>query len=563
MASAFDSRAATGLERLIAVLWGRYSFWTVETNAVYAKTTGQDITVTWELERDEQARRASGINIFQARLSSTGTIEFSYKEIGEKDGIVGIFSGTAVPGSTLDSIVDPPENVDVQPVVRVKAVDVVDYGSTIRFTITAGASIPTTVSAGTLQYGIWLEFGKTDCLFFVSFNETINRRNSCSLAPSVIGFEVREQSVDLFLSKILLKSEEFSWFAEIVWWDSPILVGNHSSTDSRNLTILEQRLDLSSTVGNLDANIFEVFHYPIVSKDSRQLLPVIYDQFEPDDDIAVILMDFHVDELYAGGAGTGAQNVPIKGIGAFAENPGDGARIGSNRLQTSMAPIYLDGPYLVETTLFGASQYSGFPDGLNYVAHEGVHRWGIGLSFRNPETGLVESLTDEWCRCHWSESLHTPAFFPVGSKYSEDPLPEASVMAGHVWQDNGDGTFTSLTLLRGLQGLSALDLYLMGLLAPEEVPDTFILRDRVWLEGDRYSATKVPVRIEDIIAVHGPRIPSHETSQKKFVLGVYLLHEPGRLPDPELLARAQAFSEAIPRYFELATDGRMRVTHSM
>ena len=561
IASALDSRAAAGSERMIAVLWASYSFWSVETNAVYAKATSQDLTVTWELERDGQSRLVAGVNIFQARLSSTGTIEFSYKDVAEKDGIVGIFSGTAVPGSTLDSIVDPPINDDVQPVVRVKTVDVVDYGSTIRFTISPGAPIPTTVSTGTLQYQIRFEFGETDCLLYVSFSETNRRGTSCSLSPGAIGFRIREQSVDLFLSKILLKADQFSWSADAVWWDSPLPGNNSSGTDSRSLTVTEQRLDLSTTFGTLGANIFEVFHYPIVTKDSRQLLPVIYGQFEPDEDIAVIVMDFLVDELYAGGGGTGAQNVPIKGIGAFAENPGDGARLGSNRLQMSMAPIYLDGPYLAETRLIGASQYSGFPDGLSFVAHEGVHRWGIGLSFRNPETGLVESLVDEWCSCHWSESLNAPAFFPVGSAYSEDPLLEESIMGGSAWQDNGDGTFSKLPGNPTVRGLSALDLYLMGLLAPEEVPDTFILRDLVRLEGDRYSATKVPVRIEDIIAAHGPRIPSHETSQKKFVLGVYMLHEPGRPPDPDLLARAQAFSEAIPRYFDLATDGRMRVTH--
>jgi len=58
---------------------------------------------------------------------------------------------------------------------------------------------------------------------------------------------------------------------------------------------------------------------------------------------------------------------------------------------------------------------------------------------------------------------------------------EASAMGGGVWQDNTDGTYTQLDddYYVPATGWSYLDLYLMGLAAPAEVPDFFILRNLV------------------------------------------------------------------------------------
>ena len=54
-------------------------------------------------------------------------------------------------------------------------------------------------------------------------------------------------------------------------------------------------------------------------------------------------------------------------------------------------------------------------------------------------------------------------------------------MGGGVWQDNLDGTYTQLDddYYVPATGWSYLDLYLMGLISPSEVPDFFILRNLV------------------------------------------------------------------------------------
>ena len=51
-------------------------------------------------------------------------------------------------------------------------------------------------------------------------------------------------------------------------------------------------------------------------------------------------------------------------------------------------------------------------------------------------------------------------------------------MGGAIWLDNGDGTFTRQRDNDPIaEGLSALDLYVMGMISPSEVPETFLLRD--------------------------------------------------------------------------------------
>lgn len=130
-------------------------------------------------------------------------------------------------------------------------------------------------------------------------------------------------------------------------------------------------------------------------------------------------------------------------------------------------------------------------------------------------------------------------------------------MGGGVWRDNGDGTFTKQdTGYPRAMGLSDLDLYIMGMIPPEDVRPTFLLRDVVET-GTRgvVRATKVPIRIEDIVAALGPRVPSSSEQRKEFKLGVYLLHEDGRAPRADLLARAQNLTGDVVKYFRLATSG--------
>ena len=226
-----------------------------------------------------------------------------------------------------------------------------------------------------------------------------------------------------------------------------------------------------------------------------------------------------------------------------------------------METVFIGGPNFRETGTQRDQQYRAHAPGIRWIAHEAVHRWSAHLSFSDPRTGQIESLADDGCHCHWNDYLHAPAMHPVWPGFADAAYVGASVMGGHVWRDDGDGTFTRMDPYTPLPtGLSALDLYAMGMIPASEVPDTFILRDvEETSTGDRVRGTKVPVRIEDIIAAMGQRIPSAATELKDFRLGIYLLHEENRPPTAESVQRAGSISAAVIDYFNRATDGRMRV----
>ncbi len=154
---------------------------------------------------------------------------------------------------------------------------------------------------------------------------------------------------------------------------------------------------------------------------------------------------------------------------------------------------------------------------LSVLAHEFGHTW---LAFIDP---LVLLTRD---RAHWNFFLHT----------------SGSLLGGNDIQDNGDGSFITLA---PKDIYSPLDLYLMGLLKPEDVPPTFLVTnphdldlpppyDQQTITADQLQGTyslgdvgfrgdRREVRIEDIISVNGVRIPSAESSQKDFRTAFILL----------------------------------------
>jgi len=157
--------------------------------------------------------------------------------------------------------------------------------------------------------------------------------------------------------------------------------------------------------------------------------------------------------------------------------------------------------------------------------------------------------------------LATPVATPVWSYFADSPYPEQSIMGGMAVEKLPDGTAHSVLAPAGApSGYCPLDLYSMGLIGPEEVPDTFFISDSVPDgKGGFKGGDAVPVTIAGIIAVNGPRVPSARDSQHRFKFEIYLLYEDGREPDPEKLAQARGIQAAVIQYFKLATKGRMTV----
>ena len=557
VAAAIDSRSAAELEAMIAVLWALYEDTTITVDSTPAR-----VAITW------RARRATprniwyeplGENLFQARLFPSGIVELAYRSVGERDGIVGLFHGINTSGTALDKV-DEELGEIANGVVDLTSIELVDNGSTLLARINVAEEVPERVPDGYLEYRVFLDFGGSRCAVGMGISENGRRGFTwCGLAPAVVGYRVQGATVEIPISKTLFGgADHFSWNADAVWWGRDVF---DQLAALRPVNVGESDYDLGTMSGTVAGNAFEVFHYPSIQKRARELMSFIYSQASATDEIAVPFTDFRTDDLMSTGPGSGPINAPVQGIGGWQAAPTAGDQFGSDRLLVTMVPLFIGAPNFIETGVDGYHDFREFAYAIRWIAHEAVHRWAAHMSFRNPQSGNIESLTDDGCRCHWSEWLHAPAVHAVGSRYSNEPYSEASVMGGSVWLENGDGTFTRAQDGYPLPtGLSALDLYVMGMIPPTQVPDTFLLRDvQQTATWGRVRATKVPVRIDDIVAAMGPRLPAADASRKEFGLGVHLLHEDGRPPRADLLERAQALTTAAADYFVRATEGRMRV----
>ena len=558
MAAAVDSRSAAGLEAMVAVLWALYDRATVTVESTQGMTV-----ITWRATRRTAANiyyEPRGENLFQARLHPSGSVDLAYRAAPEQDGIVGLFHGGRGPGRIMDSTDDLGGDVS-HGVLDITQATLMDNGSTMLVAISLAEEVPERVERSATNYAVHLTFGDTRCQAGVSVRADGRQPFAwwCGPQPSVVGWRVGGRTVEIPISKTLLNGAgSLSWQAA-AWRDQ-----EYDDTGRRVVQIAKPDYDLGALQAAVTGNVYEVFHYPTLPKHRIDtVLSHVYGRVPAADEIAVVFTDFRIDDLFNSGGGTGPVNQPVRGIGSWQADPTPGGRYGSDRLLTSMMPTFVGAPNFLETGSGRGRAFRNHSAAIRWIAHEAVHRWAAHLSFRSPVSGRIEELLDDYCRCHWSDHLHAPAAHPVWPGYSRAQYTEASVMGGNVWVDNGDGTFTARGNSYPLAtGLSALDLYVMGLIPANQVPDTFVLRDVRQVDWNRVRATKVPVRIEDIVSVMGPRLPGANASLKEFRLGVYLLHEDHRRPRADLLHRAKGVSDAVADYFARATAGRMRVVPS-
>ena len=196
----------------------------------------------------------------------------------------------------------------------------------------------------------------------------------------------------------------------------------------------------------------------------------------------------------------------------------------------------------------GSGGYIVDPHATWTFAHEFTHTWTAYASYlRNGEPGRLSDGV------HWLRGLHTPGAF----------VSSGALMGGNLWRENPDGTFTPLYADPAEVGHSWLDLYLAGLATPDEVPDTFILRNlRPPGRGSRgpHTAEKEIVTIEQVVAALGPRDPPAARSQKVFNIGFIYLLEPDQALDQDQLRFHALFLDAAVEHWDRSTGGRSRLT---
>ena len=319
-------------------------------------------------------------------------------------------------------------------------------------------------------------------------------------------------------------------------------------------------IDLSVSDSRPSTAHYEAFRYPMVKRGDRdrvvhlscRVIEVLGDEF----DFMAFNSQFRVDQqapgpAHGGHGGYYLGNLGVEGIGHEDDAPTTPCE---SRLKNTWGyPVWMK----ARTVVHEGHDDGAYDPGLTQFAHEIAHTWVVAASYLT--NGERKSPTDG--RGHWALGVHTPAPFPW--RGTED----SSIMGGAHWRENSDGTFTpTVGWWTAAGGFSWLDLYLMGLATPDEVPDMFILHNLKQVGRERdgpYTAEKETVTMEQVLAALGPRNPPPERSRKVFNTGFVYFLLPEQEPDPELLREHARYRDRALEHWRHVTGGRGQLTSEL
>ena len=186
---------------------------------------------------------------------------------------------------------------------------------------------------------------------------------------------------------------------------------------------------------------------------------------------------------------------------------------------------------------------------VSVLGQEVGHRWLAFFNFRDHLGNRSERLLGRGA-AHWS-------FF-----FDSD----ASVMEGNDIEDLGGGSYRTVA---AVQRYSLLDQYAMGLISPNDVPPFFYVENPVNVvpprtaeDGPRvgvtFNGTRREVLIQDVIAVHGQRVPSAAESSKVHRQAFLFVISAGRSVDNAQVEKIDRIRREWETFFRQATDSRMQ-----
>ena len=532
----------------------------------YVKDLPDRIVITWEVsERTGIGGFISSpsVNRFQAVLYESGTIDYSYESIAVRDGIVGVFSA-GTEEEVLGTVIDPvdaglPAYLDIVSVTAsLIGAHSVRFDFVVRDLLAEGDP-----QIDGINYNVFVDleepffavgplgFGDEDfMLVVVGIPEH-------TYLPAAWAFPGDgSAAVPITAPQLSIAGDTISLTVGIGTFDEAARIGFYATSTDWNprlglfdqtdeITVVlptdvvpeEDLSEISEAAPALEV-IYEAFYYPDVPT-RHALICTVIESLGDEFDFLALYSDFRLDRT-SPTQRFGRTNSNVTGLGlGNADDPE--LYCSQGRFQGAL-----------DTTTIGAPQFA--ENGNNYLSHlillrhEIAHRWVAPRHARI--AGQSVEIGDSGG--HWQFGLHTPAAFPPFEG------PAASPMFGAFWQDNGDGTFTQLSTLGA--GYSYLDLYLMGFLAEESVPDFFIIQNRVSLGGAVSSGNRLNLTVGNYIAENGPRWPAFEDSQKEFNIGFVGIVQNGELPSSMMIERMTGIRQVWLDFWPDATGGVSTMT---
>jgi hypothetical protein len=194
--------------------------------------------------------------------------------------------------------------------------------------------------------------------------------------------------------------------------------------------------------------------------------------------------------------------------------------------------------------------YAYAPSTLAVLAHETGHRW---LAYAAAIDGGLAGPDG-----HWTYTFDSGASF----------------LGGNDLHENADGTFTTVAAMREY---GPLDLYLMGLMPPEDVAQSFVVDDAHdfvpersrggdWLgaeshpeEGVTFKGTRREVTVGGVIERAGAREPDATRARRGFRMAMVLVVPAGAKPDAAQVAKLERIRRGFGPFFATATGHRARM----
>lgn len=577
----------------------------------FVKELADRVVVTWDVTEPwgniQDFTWTKTVNRFQAVLHKDGVIEMSYQELAAKDAIVGVYpmiSGgvekalvtLSVPKSSASPSAGPvpvATNLDIRNV-KLAVVD----GFFLKVTFDTAGPVLAEGDPGVAGIGYHVYFAAhkvsseaasaadADAVWtirgFTPRRANAGKSRYFAFGPGVSrGVKVSGNTISIqgILPPTLRDAAQILVFTDSSAGDSDKPLAQIPARPVELGAIRNPEVHLSSLTehdGPFPV-VYEAFHYYALPN-ARDLTCSVIKTLGDKYDFLAYYSDFRVDNQEAGTPSDGplgAVGGAVAGVGAkqsgldkyctpgrfqwqyiqpvyagsnqMQERPPQDAPVGNDHditfYQQQLAEISLDGK--VPPYMYAMSQ----------IAHEMGHRWAAFVSAKVGDETIPLGPT------HWARGLQAIVPFPYVRP------TEASIMGGGVWLDNFDGTYTQLDddYYVPVTGYSYLDLYLMGLISPAEVPDFFILRNLVPAGKDAnghaiFKADRTKVTIQDVIAAEGPRVPDVEKSQRKFNTGMVIVVQHGAQPSRELVERTNGIRKQWMEYFSITTGRRASMT---
>jgi len=575
----------------------------------YLKESGDSAVVTWSLTEPiggiQDMTWTPTVNRFQAVLHKDGTIEFNYDDIHAEDAIVGVYPMVLTGNETEIATVSSHEDTNIAANLNIKTMKLSAMdGLFLKVTIeTRGPVLPENDPAiSGIAYRVCLAHNNSaaDCTESGSTMWTIQggsgrgRGGPASSRYSVFGpgllptIKISGNTISIQGTlPIGYKTGDQIFLSATVQAPGtpPVIVDRVSPHPIKLAGLTSPEVDLGS-LNKHDGPfpvVFETFHYlkpPRAADLTCSIIRALGDKF----DTLAYYSDFRIDNPEAGTSssgplGGGPTGGAVTGIGANQRNLSayctagrfqwqfiQPVYVGANQMQqyppedlpqdlkaSNPRNIAAYAHQLAERTANG--KIPPYDYAMSQIGHEMGHRWSAFVSAK------VDGETIQLGPTHWARGLQAPVAFPY-----QRPT-EASAMGGGVWQDNFDGTFTQLDddYYVPATGWSYLDLYLMGMISPAEVPDFFILRNLVPAGHDSnghaiFKADRTKITIQDVIAAEGPRLPSADQAQKEFNTGMVLIVEHGKTPSSQLIESVTGIRERWIDYWTTTTGQRSTMT---